>query len=92
MSQIHSASVRTTALPFPTIACSPKLFQVNADVPAIEALEAASLYLASALDMASDAVDENMGDGAFAVSYRIELAKAVVDSVSASLPRPEVQS
>jgi hypothetical protein len=92
MSRIASATVRTTALPFTTIACSPKLFQVNGDVPAIEALEAASLYLASALDMASDAVDENMGDGAFAVSYLIELAKAVVDSVSASLPRPEVQS
>ncbi len=83
-----SATVRTTAHPFSSLTCSPKLFQVNADVPAVEALEAASLYLASALDMASDAVEEGMGDGAFAVSYLIELAKAVVDSVSASLPRP----
>lgn len=79
--------IRTTAYPFSSLACSPKLFQVNADVPAIEALEAASLYLASALDMSSDAVDEDMGNGAYAVSYLIELAKAVIDSVSASLPR-----
>lgn len=77
----------TVTLKFPSISCSPNLFQVNGGVPAVEALEAASLYLASALDMSSDSVQEGQGDGAYAVSYLIELAKAVVDSVSAGLHR-----
>lgn len=65
-------------------------FDVRPGVPSSEALEQASLYLASAYDMASSIAQTADGDGAWAVVYLIEMAKAVVDSVTAGLIRGEV--
>lgn len=73
-----SALTSTVALP---------LFQVNGGISASEALQSASLYLAAAQDLSASSVDENDGDGSYAVSYLLELAKALVDSVQAGLPR-----
>jgi len=73
----------TTRHGFSSFTHNNKLFQVCGGIPAIEALEIASLYLASAHDLAVNGTLEECGDGANAVSYLIEFAKAIVDSVSA---------
>jgi hypothetical protein len=80
-----TVQARTAAIPIPASYTGEPLFQVNAGIPAGEALDAASLYLAAALDLARDAVDENSSDGDNAVPYLIRMAKSVVNSVNASL-------
>lgn len=74
----------TVALGFARIAHQqPHLFQVNPDVPASQALEQASLLLAAAHEMAQEVVQLDVGDDAWGMACLIEMAKAVVDSVSA---------
>lgn len=82
---------RTVALPFSRIAHDhPHLFQVNPGVDASLALEQASLLLAAAHDMASDAAQDQEGDELWGMACLIEMAKSVVDSVSGGLVRGEV--
>jgi hypothetical protein len=80
-----TGQARTVALPVPASYTGEPLFQVSAGIPAGKALDTASLYLAAALDLARDAVDENSGDGDNAVPYLIRMAKSVVDSVNTGL-------
>ena len=67
----------------------PHLFQVNPGVDASLALEHASLFLAAAYDMASDAAQDEPGDTLWGMACLIEMAKSVVDSVSGGLIRGE---
>jgi hypothetical protein len=80
-----TGQARTAALSVPSSYTAEPLFQVSADIPAKEALDAASCYLAAAFDLACCAVDENASDGASAVPYLVRMAKSVVDSVNAGL-------
>ena len=64
------------------------LFSVRAGVPAVDALEMASCYLAAARDathqMATDLSDAGLNDGVWPAYYLIEMAKAALDaSISA---------
>ncbi len=59
------------------------LFEVRPGVPAVDALEMASCYMASARDMASDCAQAYSGDQPdhfWAAFYLIEMAKAVLDA------------
>ena len=86
MSQPPLAQSRTVALPFTRlIQDHPHLFQVNPGVDASLALEHASLFLAAAYDMASDAAQDVPGDTLWGMACLIEMAKSVVDSVSGGL-------
>ena len=81
---------RTVALPFVRLVENhPHLFQVNPGVDASLALEHASLFLAAAYDMASDAAQDVPGDTLWGMACLIEMAKSVVDSVSGGLLRGE---
>ncbi len=88
--QPTSASSRATARhPFVRAnANGDLLFEVRAGVPAINALELASCYMASARDLAGDCASAAEGEnpdhlwGAF---YLIEMAKAVLDSAISAL-------
>ena len=88
--QSRLASSRTVAFPFSRIAEDhPHLFQVNPGVDASIALEHASLFLAAAYDMASDAAQDVPGDTLWGMACLIEMAKSVIDSVSGGLVRGE---
>lgn len=81
---------RTVALPFVRLVENhPHLFQVNPGVDASLALEHASLFLAAAYDMASDAAQDVPGDTLWGMACLIEMAKSVIDSVSGGLIRGE---
>lgn len=81
---------RTVALPFTRLLQDhPHLFQVNPGVDASLALEHASLFLAAAYDMASDAAQDAPGDTLWGMACLIEMAKSVIDSVSGGLVRGE---
>ena len=81
---------RTVALPFVRLVENhPHLFQVNPGVDASLALEHASLFLAAAYDMASDAAQDVPGDTLWGMACLIEMAKSVIDSVSGGLVRGE---
>ena len=81
---------RTVAIPFVRLVENhPHLFQVNPGVDASLALEHASLFLAAAYDMASDAAQDVPGDTLWGMACLIEMAKSVVDSVSGGLIRGE---
>jgi hypothetical protein len=83
MSQSTGASapvVSTITHAFSPLVSRSKLLQVNAGLPAEDALNTASCYLAAAFDLASD-INENDSDGAWATAYLIELAKALIDSI-----------
>lgn len=81
---------RTVAMPFIRLVQDhPHLFQVNPGVDASLALEHASLFLAAAYDMASDAAQDVPGDTLWGMACLIEMAKSVVDSVSGGLVRGE---
>ena len=81
---------RTVALPFVRLVENhPHLFQVNPGVDSSLALEHASLFLAAAYDMASDAAQDVPGDTLWGMACLIEMAKSVVDSVSGGLIRGE---
>ena len=90
MSQPSLAYLRTVALPFVRLVQDhPHLFQVNPGVDASLALEHASLFLAAAYDMASDAAQDVPGDTLWGMACLIEMAKSVIDSVSGGLVRGE---
>ena len=90
MSQPSLAHSRTVALPFVRLVQDhPHLFQVNPGVDASLALEHASLFLAAAYDMASDAAQDVPGDTLWGMACLIEMAKSVIDSVSGGLVRGE---
>jgi hypothetical protein len=73
----------TVAYPFPRNAeHKPSLFQVNPGVSANEALEHASLILAAVHDMAMEVVQLDLGNDTWGMVCLIDMAKAVVDSVS----------
>ena len=81
---------RTVALPFVRLVENhPHLFQVNPGVDASLALEHASLFLAAAYDMASDAAQDVPGETLWGMACLIEMAKSVIDSVSGGLVRGE---
>ena len=81
---------RTVALPFTRLLQDdPHLFQVNPGVDASLALEHASLFLAAAYDMASDAAQDVPGETLWGMACLIEMAKSVIDSVSGGLVRGE---
>lgn len=71
--------------------CNPqgeRLFSVRAGISADDALEQASCFLDSALDIASDLVNEHQANGSIAaVAYLIEMSKAVVDAATLSLAK-----
>jgi formaldehyde-activating enzyme involved in methanogenesis len=78
----------TVATGFASIANhQPHLFQVNPNIPAGEALEQASLLLAAAYDMAHEVAQLDVGNDVWGMACLIEMAKAVVDSVSGGLIR-----
>lgn len=83
----------TARLPFARAnAVGDFLFEVRPGVPAIDAMELASCYMASARDLAAACAAETEGDtpdhlwGAY---YLIELAKAALDSSIATLSNEE---
>lgn len=56
------------------------LFDVRQGVPLIDALEAASCYLAAARNAAYAFADIRGGDEDYGVAYLIDMAKAAVDA------------
>ena len=75
--------MNTTAHGFARLAESqPHLFQVNPNVPASQALTQASLLLAAAHEIAEEIAQANVGSNAWGMACLIEMAQAVVDSVS----------
>ncbi len=85
MNKKITSHASTVAVPFCRIAPEhPHLFQVNPGVDASQALEQASLFLAAAHEMAEEIAElEEVGNAGFGMVCLIEMAKAVVDSVSA---------
>jgi hypothetical protein len=79
-------TVRTREIPFCHVSehnqASQHLFSVNPDVDAREALEQASLILAAVRCMAKEYISLDLGDDAWGMVSLIDMAKAVVDSVS----------
>jgi formaldehyde-activating enzyme involved in methanogenesis len=72
----------TTAVNFARTGDHPPLLRINPGIPACEALEEASLFLAAAYDMAKGTVMlKDAGNDVWGMAYLIETAKAVVDSV-----------
>ncbi len=88
-SPIRAPMPCTTPTEFPSIVHNGCLFQVVGGISAEEALGAASIYLASARDLGFNATLDECSDGAYAVPYLLEFAKALVDSVHAGLVREE---
>ena len=68
------------------------LFEVRAGIPAIDALESASCFMASARDLAAECASNMTGDhpdhmwGAY---YLIEMSKAALDSAISALSAEE---
>lgn len=84
-------AVTTTAVSFFSIgSCERDLFEVCAGHSVVEALDYASTFLATARDSAHDvcATSKN-GSAAYAIALLVEMAKALVDSVSESLTTAE---
>ena len=70
---------------FPTDSQGTFLFSVNADVPIEDALETASSYLLSALEVARSNAEEAKTSHGWAAVYLIEMAQAIVCTSSESL-------
>jgi len=91
MSKKTPARPRTVATPFARLTPDHPhhLFQVNPGVDASQALEEASLMLSAAYDMAGEIAQlEDFSDAVWGMVTLIQMAKAVVDSVSAGVCRP----
>lgn len=86
--------MQTTTAKFPfkrANAAGDLLFEVRAGVPALNALEVASCYMAAARDAAMSLADSGQSqeapDGTLAIYYLVDLAKVVLDSVLAAHAR-----
>jgi hypothetical protein len=75
----------TASLSIPATYTDKPLFQVCPGIPAEEALNAASIYLAAAYDLANSSVDLDSDDKDNAVPYLIRMAKSVIDALIAGL-------
>ncbi|MDP3845529.1 MAG: DUF3077 domain-containing protein [Pseudomonas sp.] len=81
----------TTAQPFSVIGGKP-LFSVNADVPAVDALEHASCLMECAARLSLTVATETAEGGeAFAVHYLAEMVKALIDSCASGAFYSEVK-
>ena len=77
-----------TSAQFPFFSVNPQgecLFSVNSDVPVEDALETASSYLLSALEVARSNADEAKTSHGWAAVYLIEMAQAIVCASSEAL-------
>ncbi len=86
-----TAPTRKTS-PRKFFSCNPQqdmLFSVREGIPADDALEMASCFLASALDIASDVAQDEQGDRMWGAYYLIKMAKEVVDAAVSAVQDEE---
>lgn len=77
-----TAPTRKTS-PRKFFSCNPEqdmLFAVREGIPATDALEMASCFLASAQDITAEVAQDERGDRIWGAFYLIKMAKAVVDA------------
>lgn len=90
-SQSAPAPKRVTAQ-HPFFSCNPsgdQLFAVREHISAIDALEQASCFMATALDVTYQAADSTQSNAVSGAAYLIEMAKAVLDSAISLAYREE---